>query len=119
METAFGCSRCRGDDAAAAWTASRATRLRSLIEESHFSVQLTACRCGQRFATVFTERVDWSGGEDAQDWLMLPLTRDEATTTCTGQNRGECSGAGAKSGPPAPPAAVGACDAGSGSGSCG
>jgi len=45
-------------------------------------------------------------------------TADEATVTCTGQNRGTCSGTGAK-GSPAPPAAVGACDAGSATSPCG
>lgn len=44
-------------------------------------------------------------------------TADIATTTCTGQNKGECSGSGAKASP-APPAAVGACPAGSGSKTC-
>lgn len=76
--TAFGCRRCFGDDADTAWSASRATALRALVEESHFSVRLSACRCGQRFVTVFMERVDWVGGEDDQTWLALPVSEDEA-----------------------------------------
>jgi hypothetical protein len=36
--------------------------------------------CGQAFATVFTERIDWVGGEDPQTWLVLPLTSDEVDT---------------------------------------
>lgn len=73
-----GCDTCSGADHAATWTASRATHLRVLDQESHFSVQLTACTCGQRFVTVFTERVDRAGGEDALDWLALPVSQAEA-----------------------------------------
>ncbi len=71
-----GCPRCTDPDAEAAWTAQRATRVAVLEQESHFSVQLTACACGQVFATVFTERVDWRGGEDDQTWLVLPIDAD-------------------------------------------
>jgi hypothetical protein len=42
---------------------------------------------------------------------------DEATLTCSGMNRGECSGAGAK-GAAGPPAAVGACSAATGAKTC-
>lgn len=76
--TDFGCPRCFGDDADAAWTASREISVRALVDESHFSVRLTACRCGQRFVSVFMERIDWSGGEDDQTWLVLPVREDEA-----------------------------------------
>lgn len=74
----FGCRRCFGDDADTAWTASREVALRALVDESHFGVRLTACRCGQRFVSVFLERVDWVGGEDDQTWLVLPVREDEA-----------------------------------------
>lgn len=74
----FGCPRCFGHEADLAWSAARTTRLRALVEDSHFSLQLTACACGQRFVTVFTERIDWEGGEDDQTWLVAPVTEQEA-----------------------------------------
>lgn len=74
----MGCALCLADDAERAWSASRTTRLGALVEESHFSVQLTACSCGQRFVTVFTERIDWSGGEDDQTWVSAPVDEEEA-----------------------------------------
>ena len=77
LPPAFGCARCGGGDAEAAWTASRAARLSSPVQESHFSVHLTRCACGQRFATVFTERVDWANGEDDQTWLAVPVSAEE------------------------------------------
>lgn len=55
------------------------TRVRSLAAESHYGVQITACTCGQHFVMVFTERIDWQGGEDPQDWLVMPI--DEAETS--------------------------------------
>jgi hypothetical protein len=75
----YGCTRCFGDDAGAAFDAMIATRVRSLVQESHHGVQITACTCGQRFVMVFTERIDWEGGEDPQDWLMLPIDEAEAS----------------------------------------
>ena len=73
-----GCDHCFGKDADAAWTASQARRLSTPVQESHFSVHLTQCACGQRFATVFTERVDWANGEDDQTWLVVHVGEDEA-----------------------------------------
>ena len=86
--TTFGCERCFGGDASAAWAAARARPIAALVEESHFSVRLTACTCGQRFVVVFTERIDWSGGEDDQTWLVLPLTAAEVEllTACSDEN---------------------------------
>lgn len=77
--TGFGCARCFGDDAATAWAAAREVPSRALVEEPHFSVRLSACRCGQRFVTVFMERIDWTGGEDDQTWLVLPLHAEDVT----------------------------------------
>lgn len=77
-QPAFGCQRCAGADADAAWAAARQQRLQRLVEESHFGITLTQCDCGQRFAVVFTERIDWQDGEDDQTWLLLPVTADEA-----------------------------------------
>jgi hypothetical protein len=72
------CARCCSDDAATAWTAMRAEHLQSLVEESHFGIQLMACRCGQRFVKVFTERIDWQDGDDDQDWLVFAVEPDES-----------------------------------------
>jgi hypothetical protein len=74
---AFGCTRCFGDDASAAWEATQARRGQSLVQESHFGVRMTECSCGQAFVVVFTERIDFRGGEDEQDWLVVPLTRED------------------------------------------
>lgn len=76
----FGCARCCGDDAAGAWQAMHARRGANLVQESHFGLHLTACTCGQPFVVVFTERVDWKGGEDQQDWLCLPVNAGEVAT---------------------------------------
>ena len=55
---AFGCARCSGEDAAAAWGATQSKRGPTLVQESHFSIRLTECSCGQAFVVVFTERID-------------------------------------------------------------
>lgn len=72
-----GCGACRGADAELAWTASQRHRLARLVDESHFDVSLFRCDCGQRFAVVFTERIDWHGGEDDQTWLVVPINAGE------------------------------------------
>lgn len=50
----------------------------TLLDESHLVVRLAACACGQRFAFVSCEVVDWSGGEDAQERLGIPIDAQEA-----------------------------------------
>ncbi|HEX8500193.1 MAG TPA: hypothetical protein VF659_06330 [Pyrinomonadaceae bacterium] len=76
----FGCNLCWPADAGAAWGARGGlTRLRELIDESHFIVAILACPgCGQQYVSVFTEMIDWVGGNDPQYWTLLPLTRAEA-----------------------------------------
>lgn len=71
------CAQCCADDAARAWKAMLCEHVQSLVEESHFGVQLTACRCGQHFVKVFTERIDWQHGDDDQDWLVFAVEPDE------------------------------------------
>jgi hypothetical protein len=73
---------CFPDDAEAAWAAVRAhERIDRLIDEPHFSVSTLACRaCGQRFADVFCERIDWQDGQDPQSWLIIPISDDETRT---------------------------------------
>jgi hypothetical protein len=72
-----GCAACTDQDAAAAFEASRERRVERVIDESHFDIQVTECRCGQRFVQVFTERIDWVNGEDPQDTLVMPISADE------------------------------------------
>lgn len=87
----MGCAECSGRDAARAWDASQHTRRASVVDESHFSIRTSECACGQRFVVVFTERIDWSGGEDDQTWVLLPIDgAEEDRITKAGE-----SGAGA------------------------
>jgi hypothetical protein len=78
----FGCEACLRAPAEAAWRAVRSFALvATLVEESHVSVRIRACpACGQHVLTVFTERIDWSGGDDPQDWSTLPITAEESAS---------------------------------------
>lgn len=80
MDAQAGCESCFGDDAAAVWKAHEALeRSARVVDDSHFGLSLRRCSaCGQRFAAVFCERIDWSGGNDPQDWLQIPIANDEA-----------------------------------------
>lgn len=48
-----------------------------LVGESHLVVALRRCVCGQRFLTIFAERVDWATGEDPQERLVVPISAAE------------------------------------------
>ncbi len=76
----FGCERCWPSSADAAWEARGAlTHVADLIDESHVHVMILACpNCAQRFLSIFTETVDWMGGDDAQCWKLMPITAVEA-----------------------------------------
>ena len=76
----FGCDLCWPADARAAWGARAGlSRVKELIDESHFIVAILACpRCAQRYVSVFTEVIDWEGGNDPQYWTLLPITGAEA-----------------------------------------
>jgi len=77
----FGCPRCYGDDAEHAWAFYEDGLVveRELAGEPHFIVQLRRCaECGQQFVWVFSESVDWEGGEDAQHRSVVPISEDEA-----------------------------------------
>ena len=75
----FGCPHCFGPDPEALWTARPWHELAALVEDSHFSVRVVACpRCSQRFVKLFTEFVDWSAGNDAQHWDVVPISAAEA-----------------------------------------
>lgn len=79
VSDSFGCAACFGEDAEALWQARPWQHVESLVEESHSGVSLLSCAaCGQRFVKIFTEFVDWSGGDDAQHWDVVPISADEA-----------------------------------------
>ena len=71
---------CLGEDGVAAKAAIRAADdIARLVDESHFGVSLRQCaRCGQRFLTLFCERVDWVDSDDPQTWVAVPVSADEA-----------------------------------------
>ena len=79
-EATFGCLQCWPDSADVAWEARKhLVGASELIDESHFHVMILSCsKCSQQFLSVFTESIDWVGGEDPQYWTTLPLTAPEA-----------------------------------------
>ena len=82
-ETAsLGCAACYGDDATAVHAFYQAGGLaidERLSDDSHFGVTLRHCTgCRQRFLFVFTEFVDWQGGEDDQYTDVVPISAAEA-----------------------------------------
>lgn len=78
--TEFGCPFCYGEEAGTASINHRAAKATHvIIDDSHFIVTLPKCpECGQRFLRIFTEFVDWQGGDDAQYIDVLPITEEEA-----------------------------------------
>ena len=76
----FGCELCWPADAHAAWGARDGlTRLKELVDESHFIVAILVCPgCDQRYVSIFTEMIDWEDGEDPQYWTLMPITEAEA-----------------------------------------
>lgn len=75
----FGCEQCWPPAADAAWEARRALMsVAQLIDESHFHVMILACpECSQRFASIFTETIDWADGDDPQYWTLMPISAGE------------------------------------------
>lgn len=85
--TSFGCGACCDDDAEAAWRhlSSRADGDPPIVRESHFSAQIVRCRdCGQAFIRLFTEFIDWNGGDDPQYVTLMPVTGEEAAAFTDG-----------------------------------
>ena len=76
----LGCAVCRNESADIAWERQRSfVPVARLVDETHFGVSLVRCGgCGQTFASVFCETIDWTGGNDPQDWLIIPVTAPEA-----------------------------------------
>jgi hypothetical protein len=53
--------------------------VQKLINGLHFEVKILVCdRCTQRFVSIFTERINWQGGEDPLYWTLMPITETEA-----------------------------------------
>lgn len=79
--TTFGCKQCWPAAAEAAHTAvHKLAFLATLVSESHYNVVIRVCRaCSQRFLSVSTEMIAWSGGSDAQYWTLFPIRDEEAT----------------------------------------
>ena len=75
----IGCAACFGGSANDARAARDRLECRDrLVDESHFGVSIRACRaCGQRFVHVFSEAIDWTGGNDPQSWLLIPVSAEE------------------------------------------
>ncbi len=49
-----------------------------LIDESHLIVSIQQCSaCGQVFLSIFTEQIDWQGGDDSQARVLVPISADE------------------------------------------
>ena len=81
MAATFGCALCYEGDAgevAAFFSGGGLALDRLLIDDSHFIVGLRRCTaCTQPYVSVFSEFVDWSGGDDAQYRDIVPLTSAE------------------------------------------
>jgi hypothetical protein len=76
------CSLCGEQDADLAWASYRRLAVETeVIDDSHFIVQVRRCPdCAQRYVWIFTEFVDWEGGDDAQYRQIVPVTLAEAQT---------------------------------------
>jgi hypothetical protein len=75
-----GCQSCTDANAELAWARALALRERSVIvDESHFRITVRRCAsCTQDYLWIFAETVDWIGGDDPQEWLVAPVSADEA-----------------------------------------
>jgi hypothetical protein len=81
----FGCATCWPPAADGARESLLALKIDAeLIDESHFMVKLRSCPgCRQRFVSVFTETIDWEGGNDPQCWCVLPVSHAESQALLT------------------------------------
>ena len=75
-----GCDQCWPQSASTAWERSRSLKHKhSLVRESHYHVTIAACPfCSQHFVRIFTETIDWLGGNDPQYSTVYPLSPEEA-----------------------------------------
>lgn len=69
---------CAGPDAAAAYeTLRRAGPLFTLIDDTHLIIRVRRCACGRAWLSIFTERVDFAGGDDPQRRELIPLEAED------------------------------------------
>ena len=78
-DNSFGCSECWPQEAEPAHKGLPALKIETyLVDESHYIVTTRHCpRCSQKFLTVITETVDFAGGEDPQQRIVMPITPKE------------------------------------------
>jgi hypothetical protein len=78
-ENVSGCPRCWPESAENAWAAlAGLVPERRLVDDSHFTVSTLRCpACQQAFVRIFTEMIDWAGGQDPMDWTVLPVSPAE------------------------------------------
>ncbi|MFE7637674.1 hypothetical protein ACFU7Z_26895 [Kitasatospora sp. NPDC057518] len=92
----FGCAKCYGEDERAVWGRQREgfEHEAEVVDGSRFAVNLRRCLgCSQRFVWIFTEVVDWMGGDDAQYVTIMPVTPEEAAGLRSGTLRPHALGA--------------------------
>ncbi|MCE7002883.1 hypothetical protein LWC34_08565 [Kibdelosporangium philippinense] len=73
----FGCAQCYGEDAETVmeYCTKNLETTQRIVSDSHFGVSVRKCpECGQEFIAIFTEFVDWQGGDDAQYFDIVPVT---------------------------------------------
>jgi hypothetical protein len=83
----FGCGACSGADAEAAWRhfLGSVDSAAPIVDDPHFIVRIVRCRaCSQAFIRIFTEFIDWSGGDDPQYVTIMPVTDAEAAAFTNG-----------------------------------
>jgi hypothetical protein len=85
VDDELGCTACFRGEPEDAWAKQRRLRVRRvLVDETHFGVSLSSCPdCGQELAHVFSERIDWAGGNDPQAWKVIPISPEEAARLAT------------------------------------
>ena len=81
-----GCSLCGEQDADLAWANYERLAIDEyVVDDSHFIITLRRCpECGRRFVWIFTEFVDWVGGDDAQYRQIVPVSEAEAQAIARG-----------------------------------
>ncbi|MBP2325134.1 hypothetical protein JOF56_005519 [Kibdelosporangium banguiense] len=73
----FGCRQCYGEDAGTVmtWCTKNLKITKRIVTDSHFGVSVRHCpACDQLFIAIFTEFVDWTAGDDAQYFDIVPVT---------------------------------------------
>ena len=76
----YECSGCGALEAELARAATSAfEHVRRLIGVAHLTISVRRClSCHGLWLTTFTERVDWSLGDDPQYWTHIPISSPEA-----------------------------------------